>query len=158
MPNLLVNSTYEIPFANAKGNVVTPEKCLAFGNASAAALKDFLEAMRPAVRENVVYCEEFDRFGNYTEAFNAGAGVRENRSGVLGLEFAPKASGEFRSGCFPIAKSPKEKEWKFSFLYRFDTDDQPHEFTLKLLFGDRGTPQRACLGQTEAFAWASLRS
>ena len=24
VPNLLVNSTYEIPFANAKGNVVTP--------------------------------------------------------------------------------------------------------------------------------------
>ena len=45
--NLLINSTYEIPFANAKGNVVTPEKCRAFGNASAVALRDFLEAMRP---------------------------------------------------------------------------------------------------------------
>ena len=150
VPNLLINSTYEIPFANAKGNVVTPEKSRAFGNASAAALKDFLEEMRPAVRENVVYREEFDRFGNYTEAFNAGAGVREIRSGVLALAFAPKAAGEFRSGCFPIATSPKEKSWTFSFRYRFDSDDLPHEFTLKLLFGDRSNPEVRELTVAEA--------
>ena len=105
VPNLLINSTYEIPFANAKGSVVTPEKCRAFGKASAAALRDFLEAMRPMTHETVL--------GSASDL--SGDRVR-------------------------LASSPKERSWKLAFDYRFDTDEQPRAFTLKLLFGDSANP------------------
>lgn len=42
LTNLLINTTYEVPFANASGHTVTPQSCREIGAASAAVLKDFL--------------------------------------------------------------------------------------------------------------------
>ncbi len=40
--NLLICTTYEVPFANASGKTVTPQSCRELGASSAAVLKDFL--------------------------------------------------------------------------------------------------------------------
>lgn len=92
-----------------------------------------------AFAEEEIYREDFDHFGEYTEGFNDGAGVTEARNGVLCLAFAPKAASDFRQGCFRIDRSPKGKDWRFAFQFRFHRD-LPREFTLKFLFGDRGNP------------------
>ena len=99
--------------------------------------------------ERVVYQEHFEQFVNYTEAFNEGAKVGEDRSGTLCLWFTPKAASDFRAGCFKIPEPPCGREWKFSFLYRFERE-QDNEFTLTFLFGDRGNPDVRTLTVAEA--------
>ena len=100
--------------------------------------------------ERVVYQEEFDRFGAVVPAFNAGAGLAEVKNGTQCLKYEPTMAGEFRSGCFKVGEPPKEREWKMSFLYRFDRKDIPNDFTLKLLFGDRSNPDVRTLTVSEA--------
>ena len=100
--------------------------------------------------ERVVYQEEFDRFGAVVPAFNAGAGLAEVKNGTQCLKYEPTMAGEFRSGCFKVGEPPKEKQWKMSFLYRFDRKDIPNDFTLKLLFGDRNNPDVRTLTVSEA--------
>ena len=136
---LLMNSTYEVPFANAAGKTVTPQSCREIGAASAAVLRDFLSEMRPVVRENVVYREDFDRFGNFTACFNAGAGLMEEKNGVLALKFEPKAASDFRSGYFKVDVPPRAANWKFSFDFAFATDT-PRTFDIKLAFGNPERP------------------
>lgn len=99
--------------------------------------------------ERIIYLEEFDRFGVNVAAFNRGAGLAEVKNGTQCLKYEPPASGEFRSGCFKIGESPKERKWKVSFRFRFDRNDIPHEFTLKLLFGDIDNPEVRMLTVSE---------
>ena len=100
--------------------------------------------------ERVVYLEEFDRFGAVVPAFNAGAGLKEVKNGTFCLNYAASSAGEFRSGCFKISEPPREKEWKASFRFRFDEAKSPHEFAVRLLFGERGNPEVRTLTVSEA--------
>ena len=42
LPEIRLGHTFEIPFANANGAVITPDKCRAFGRSVAAARRAFL--------------------------------------------------------------------------------------------------------------------
>lgn len=92
-------------------------------------------------KESIVHLDEMDHLAQRTALFNEGAGVEEARYGCLTLSFSGEKGTPLHKNHFRIERSPRAKEWSLYARFRIDGKDKPHEFGLKLYFGDPKNPE-----------------
>ena len=98
------------------------------------AMLSFPAAIYAAERSKVVFFEEFDRYGDFLPAFNAGTSISEYPPSLKNLDFNPKTPTQLRKEFFQLQTPLKGKSALMSFRFRFPNTPE-RAFQLQLQYG-----------------------